>query len=73
MQLIAPPEIRVEGIERGKVQRQRAGFAEFAEAHGQHTVLEVKIAPVQADGFADAHAGHGDQANQRLVSKRAKW
>jgi hypothetical protein len=72
IQLLSAPEIRAEGIHRRGVEWQLARLAELAPPYRQDASLQVQIVPVETDGLADAHAGHGEQGNQRLVGQDAK-
>jgi len=55
------------------VQRDQAGLAELAVAHGQQpVVVGVEVVAVEPDRLADAHPGDGQQADQGLVGRRPK-
>jgi hypothetical protein len=56
----------------GRVQRQQAGLAELALAHGHHAGGLVEVAGVQGDRLADPHAGDGQQPDQGRVGRRAE-
>ena len=48
------------------------GLAVLGFPDGQHAVVEIGIAAVQCDRLADADVGDGQQADQRLVGRRAQ-
>ena len=52
MQLVATPEIGAKGVDGGGVEWQLTRFAEFAQPHGEQTLAQVEIIPVEADGLA---------------------
>jgi hypothetical protein len=49
------------------MQRELAGFAEFAAADRQHAVADIEVVAVERDRLADSHAGDHQHADQRLI------
>src|SRR5437899_2358499 len=64
IQLAASPEVVAESVDGRAVEWELARLPEFAQPHREHTLSEVEIVPIEADGLADAHAGHCEQGDQ---------
>ena len=56
--------------DRGRVQKDLPGFAELGVEDDEHPRFQADVAPEQAAGLALAHAGHGQQADQRPPGRR---
>jgi hypothetical protein len=62
-----PPQIVVERVDRGRVQRHQSGLAELRVAHDQQPAFPIDVAGVEADRFPDPQAADRQQAEQRSV------
>jgi hypothetical protein len=60
---------RAEGAE---MHRHDPGLAEFRPPHGQHTLVQIDVALIQAAGLADAQSAGGQQPDHRGVGQAAE-
>ena len=69
-QVVSRLDVVVERGDRGAVDRNIAGLPELAAAHFHQREMPVDVMLVEGQGFADAHAGRREEAEQRRVSRR---
>ena len=68
-ELAAEPQVLVQASDGGRVQWKVPGLAELGIADGQGAGCGVVVGAVEADRLADAHAGNGQQPDQRLEGR----
>jgi hypothetical protein len=69
VQPVAQPQVTAQRVGRGWVQRDQPGLAELGLADGQDAGVKAGVWPVEADCFADPHAGDREQPDQGLVGR----
>ena len=58
--------VGVEGTERARGERNEATLVELPQPHDEDPLFPVDVAQVEGEDLPDPHAGHGEQAEDRL-------